>query len=322
MLLGVPACSLVPTGNGIPAAPPASSQPSAAPAAAVLDPGLSRQSEPSPQDAPTLPPGKPEKLGNGPLIGEVRQDAGGAADTRDVFNTRLQTDIDLSCQDYCHYYSPGNLAFVALGIGLAAPLANTPADLSVRKWYRTKVRGETTDEIADVFNYAGQLWVVLPIVLEWNALKGKADEDYAFDGGLYEWSNRSLRAMAVGFPPVLLMYAGLGSSRPDRENSHWHPFQDVHGVSGHTFVGAVPFLTAAAMTDDPLYKYPLVMGSFLTGWARLNNDKHFFSQIALGWWMAYAAVHSVNLTQDERRSLSIAPTMLDDGPGLALQLHF
>jgi hypothetical protein len=252
--------------------------------------------------------------------GEAAQGRSATADGD--FWARLQRDVDLCVDDYRHYYTTRNLGALALGFAIAAPLANTDADLSIRRWYQRKVRGETTDEYAQVMNYAGQFWVIVPIGLEFAALMGNADENYPFDHSLWEWSNRSLRAMAVGAPPMMVMYVVLGSSRPDRNNSHWHPFQDVHGVSGHTFVGAVPFLTAAAMTDNPLYQYPLVLGSFLTGWSRINNDRHFFSQVLLGWWMACAAVHSVNETQAERRSYTIGPTWLEDGPGVAVHVQY
>jgi hypothetical protein len=111
----------------------------------------------------------------------------------------------------------------------------------------------------------------------------------------------------------------LGASRPAGD-SRWHPFRDVHGVSGHTFVGAVPFLTAAAMVDEPLYKVPLVLGSFLTGWARIHNDNHYFSQAALGWWIAYLSVRSVNQTQRER-AVSFSP-FTPDGPGVAVEVRY
>jgi hypothetical protein len=276
--------------------PPASSQP-------VNDTGLDKADKADKQHPPE----------------PVHEDFGNAGD--DTW-ARLHYDIDLCMADYRHYYSVPNLGCLALGFAVAAPLANTSADQSIRRWYQRRIRGETTDEYAQVMNYAGQFWVVLPIGLEVAVWAGMAEKDYAFDSGLWEWSNRSLRAMAVGAPPMLAMYVVLGSSRPDRNNSHWHPFQDIHGVSGHTFVGAVPFLTAAAMTDNPFYKYPLLFGSLLTGWARLDLDRHYFSQIVLGWWMAYAAVHSVNQTQAEKRSFTIGPTWLGDGPGVAACVQY
>jgi hypothetical protein len=243
-------------------------------------------------------------------------------DDADGFWDQLHGDIDLSKQDYCNFYSVRGLGGLALGIGLAAPLADTHADIAVRDWYQSKARSSAANRAADFLTYAGQLWVVVPVGLEAAALAGEADPDYRTDGGLYEWSNRCLRSIVVGFPPTVALYAVLGSARPDRHDSRWHPFEDIHGVSGHTFMGALPFLTAAAMTDSGLLKVPLILGSFATGWARLNNDRHYLSQVALGWWMACLSVTSVDETQWQRRTWSIGPTWVEDGPGVAVQLQY
>ena len=41
-----------------------------------------------------------------------------------------------------------------------------------------------------------------------------------------------------------------GASRPaDGQGSHWHMFNDNNGVSGHAFIGAIPFLAAAEMVE-------------------------------------------------------------------------
>jgi hypothetical protein len=241
--------------------------------------------------------------------------------TGDCWN-RLHNEFELAKDDYEHYYSWGNLAGLAVGVAAAAPLANTSADMDARHWYQRHVRTETTDEFAQVMTYAGQFWLVLPVWMEGRALAGKTGEDYASEGGLYEWSDRTLRSIVVGVPPMLAMYAVLGSSRPDRNDSTWRPFQDIHGVSGHTFMGAVPFLTAASMVDDSLWKFPLLLGSMATGWARINNDRHFLSQVVLGWWMAYSSVRSVDKTQEEQKALSVFPTFTPEGPGVAVQLRY
>jgi hypothetical protein len=315
LLLSVPACSTPPAVSG---GIPALSQGQAHALATPPPPdAVVRPAKPDPaNEATSTETGDPGKAHE---PDKVRADPGGAGDE---LWTRIWRDVDLCEADYRNFYSARNLGCLALGLAVAAPLANTPADQSIRHWYQRRIRGETTDEYAQVMNYAGQFWVVLPLCLEAAAVCGKTPADYAFDGALWEWSNRSLRAMAVGAPPMLALYAILGSSRPDRNNSHWHPFQDIHGVSGHTFVGAVPFLTAAAMTDDPLYKVPLLLGSVLTGWARLDLDRHYFSQILLGWWLAYAAVHSVNETQEGRHGFAIGPTWLGDGPGVAVSVQY
>lgn len=238
-----------------------------------------------------------------------------------TFHERLDSDISLSLADHRQFYSPLGLGVLAAGVAGAAPLANGSADQDVRDWYQHRIKRQALDPLSDVFNYGGQAWFVVPLSLELMALNGRFGEDWQHDGGILEWGNRSLRAIAIGYPPVVSLYGLLGASRPDRHDSSWHPFEDFHGVSGHTFIGAIPWLTAAAMTDNWLLKAPLAAGSFLTGWSRLHDDRHYFSQIALGWWIAALTVYSVGETQKEG-NWTIVPTMGPDGAGVALGLRY
>jgi hypothetical protein len=276
-----------------------------------------------PAPGPSAPGAPPVKDGYAPgQVLCVSTEAGAdLPPPESVFWERLGRDIDLSLQDYCNYYSWTNLGLLALGVGTTGAIANTAADRDIRQRYQHSYGGRIRS-VAEVFNYGGQIWVALPVGVELAALCGKAPDDYTTDGGLFEWSNRSLRAIAVGFPPVIAMYGLLGASRPDRNDSRWHPFNDIHGVSGHTFIGAVPFLTAASMTDNPWLKYPLYVGSFLTGWARFHEDRHYFSQVALGWWSGVLAVCSVNQTEDQRRSLSVGPMVMPGGAGMGVEMHY
>ncbi len=241
------------------------------------------------------------------------------ADEERSFHDRLDSDVQLSLDDYSRLYSPLGLTALGVGIAGAAPLANTSADQDVRDWYQHRIKREGLDPVSDVFNYGGQAWVVVPVTLELMALNGRFGEDWQHDGGILEWSNRSTRAIALGYPPVLALYGILGAGRPHTGDSHWHPFNDFHGVSGHTFIGAVPWLTAAAMTDNWLLKTPLVAGSFLTGWSRLHDDRHYLSQIVLGWWIAALSVHSVDGTQ---RAWNVVPTVTPEGAGLGLEVKY
>ena len=237
------------------------------------------------------------------------------------FWDRVNVDVDLVRDDLRQFYSAPVLGGLALGVGAAAPLANTSADRTIRRWYQERIRRDGLNPVSTAASIGGQAWVVWPLWMECNALRGGAGEDYYLDGGLYEWGNRSLRAVATGYPAVLGLYVLLGASRPGyNDDSRWHPFQDIHGVSGHTFVGAIPFLTAATMVDEPLYKVPLFLGSFLTGWSRIHDDRHYFSQVALGWWIAYLSVHSVDQTQEER-AVTFTP-FTADGPGFGVQVRY
>lgn len=234
---------------------------------------------------------------------------------------RLGFDFDLALDDARNFYSWPGIGGLAFGIAAAAPLANTPADRHIRDWYQQHVRNGQLDGVANFTTYAGQLWVLVPLAFETSALLGKAGDDYWEDGGWYEWSNRSLRAIALGYPPAVALYGILGSGRPDHNDSSWSPFRYFHGVSGHSFIGAVPFLTAASMTDNIFLQAPLVVGSLATGWARLNNDKHYFSQVALGWWIAFLSVHAVGQTQEQRSHFLVVPCTTE-GPGISLQFRF
>jgi membrane-associated phospholipid phosphatase len=141
-------------------------------------------------------------------------------------------------------------------------------------------------------------------------------------GTIGEFGNRSLRALAVGAPTVGVLQIGLGSGRPYTNDSHWHPFEHSNGVSGHAFVGAVPFLTAASMTDSVILKGLLVAGSFGPAWSRIQHDDHYFSQVLLGWAIAYLSVESVNLTEAQARHVRIVPVDLPQGVGLGVQIDY
>lgn len=234
-----------------------------------------------------------------------------------TFHDRLHEDVELSRGDHQHLYSPLGLTALAAGVAAAAPLANSSADEDVQDWYRTRIKRDGLDDYATVAGTAGQVWVVVPVGLEFARLLGHIDEEAIHDGGLFEWSNRSLRTCAVGYPPVLALFGLLGAARPSDGDSRWRPFQDFHGASGHTFVGAVPFLTAAAMTANPFLKAPLIAASFATGWSRIHDDKHYLSQVLLGWGIAALATWSVDQTQ-QSAAWSIEPTAGPDGVGVGL----
>lgn len=289
--------------------------------------GFWADSKPSPQspplaeeNQPIIPPSTQEASPFG-LGNNGREDG----DWKDYALNVLREDLQLCGEDYHHYYTTRNLGLIGLGVAIAAPLANTSADESISNWYRNKIRNGKTDTCATGVSYAADLWIALPICMELAAMKGNAPENYRFDGGIWEWSHRSVRTMVVGVPPMVLLMAALGAPRPDRHDSHWQPGRDIHGVSGHTFMGAVPFLTAASMLEeDNCWKYPLIAGSFLTGWSRLNDDRHYFSQAFLGWWMAYLAVKSVDETQRWHKSnINCMPTVLPDGSaGIGVHIKF
>jgi hypothetical protein len=221
---------------------------------------------------------------------------------------------------------------MALGIAVAAPLANTSADRSIRDWYQNKVRHHSADHYALSAKYFGEYSYALPVYFG-AAIGGKAlegidslfgdDGSFVSDVGLAtnEWGKRCIRAMAVGTPMVGVFQVVLGSTRPRLGSSYWNPFYSSHGVSGHAYIGSIPFLTAASMTDSPYLRVPLFLGSFLAGWSRIHTDDHYFSQVALGWWMGFIAVRSVNQTQEAEKPIEFIPGF-SEGAGVSMLLRY
>jgi len=105
-------------------------------------------------------------------------------------------------------------------------------------------------------------------------------------------------------------------------SSHWSPFEGDNGVSGHSFLGAVPFIVAAQMSSSLYSKIPLYLASTLVGLSRINDDLHYLSQVALGWSLAYLAAASVDQTELEKRNLSIVPAFSPRGVGLQVVLRY
>ena len=100
-----------------------------------------------------------------------------------------------------------------------------------------------------------------------------------------EWGDRCARAYMVGAPPMLAMQEILGSGRPYNgyDQSHWKPFAHDNGVSGHAFMSSVLFISAAdMMPNQPICQGVLYACSFMTAWARINDNMHFLSQAAPG----------------------------------------
>ena len=224
-------------------------------------------------------------------------------------------------QDYKNYYSTKNLAMLGLGLGVGGALANTSADREVREWYQDSVRSNATDDISEGLEYLGRGLVVVPCFAG-AAILGELIKETQVGSTVGEWGTRSLRTLVVGGPPALLLHYTLGGSRPGEGSSHWSPFEGDNGVSGHSFLGAVPFIVAAQMSSSLYSKIPLYLASTLVGLSRINDDLHYLSQVALGWSLAYLAAASVDQTELEKRNLSIVPAFSPRGVGLQVVLRY
>lgn len=212
-------------------------------------------------------------------------------------------------EDFATFYL-GRENLLKLGIGLAGAgiLANTSLDREIQEWYQEDVRSSGTDDLAKIAKIPGTAYVTIPV-----SLGALVAGRWAGNQTMEEWGQRSIRATVVGTPALLFLQVGLGGSRPEDGDSNWRPFQDSHGVSGHAFIGAVPFITAGMMSNSPYLKGALYGISALPGLSRINDNAHYPSQAALGWflaWLSCDVVRKVNVQGDRRSqvAVSVLPT--------------
>ena len=219
--------------------------------------------------------------------------------------TRCNRGIFASCgrvgrrisRDYKNYYSCRTLGKLSIAVALAAPLANTNLDGDFQHWYQRECVTRDTDNFAEFWKVLGEGELVVPVYVGCWVL-GEVLHDTPLFCIAGEWGERVSRGYIVGAPPMLLMQYTLGAGRPGEYSvgSQWRPFVDTNAVSGHAFMGAVPFITAAKMSDNFWVKATFYTCSTFTAWSRVNDDCHYLSQIALGWWMAYLACEAVTET--------------------------
>jgi hypothetical protein len=222
------------------------------------------------------------------------------------------------CADYRHAYSWPTARGLLYGVAGASVLANTSLDEGFQDWVQDDVRGHDGDHFSAVCKTLGDGEIVIPACFGL-ALAGNLLADVPAWDGVGEFGNRASRAYLVGTPPMLLMQTALGGSRPGQRDdaSYWRPFQDNTGVSGHAFVGAVPFITAAKMSDSRPAKACWYFLSVLPAWSRVNDDRHYLSQSLMGWWMAYLACESIERTEAEGGCFTLMPVVEPDAVGLA-----
>jgi hypothetical protein len=224
--------------------------------------------------------------------------------------------------DYRNFYSLGSLAALGAGVGVGAVMANTPTDEKIRDFWQENVRCASTDEYFEAFHapkILGDGYIMFPTYAG-AALIGLWSEEGSFGHSVGDWGAGSLRAIGVGGPMMLALQYVTGGARPREElGSDWKPFEHTHGVSGHAFMGAVPFLTAAKMIQSPFWKTVLYTGSVLPGLSRINDDDHYASQVVMGWWIAYLAATAVNNTNTERQNFTVGVIPTANGVAFGLQ---
>lgn len=222
-------------------------------------------------------------------------------------------------------YSSGGLARLLPHVAVHGALANSNADRWIRDTWQAELRSESGDDFFYKFLRAGdfaQNRISVPayaLTMTLAGYSGIEDEDNA----AATWAARSLRANILGGPQGWALTYMLGSHRPYVGGSGWNPWNDNDGVSGHALYGAVPFLTAAKMTDSTGWKATWYVASTLPALARININKHYSSQAYLGWAIAHVSTGVVaEQAEAAAGELSWILLPLPDGAYASLSLRF
>lgn len=211
--------------------------------------------------------------------------------------------------DHRGFYSCRSLGLLAAGVGVHGVMANTPIDQEIHDWYQGSVRSSGTDDFSAFWKTFGEGAISIP-AFAGLTLAGAAMDDRPLGHGTFDYGNRVLRGYLVGAPPMLALQYVLGASRPtegDLDESHWFLVHDTNSVSGHAFMGAVPFITAARMVEAPWLKAGLYACSTLPAWSRVNDGDHYTSQALLGWWIAWLACDAVAGTEASYGRVTLFP---------------
>jgi hypothetical protein len=200
--------------------------------------------------------------------------------------------------DYRAFYSCESLVCLTAAFGAGALMANTGFDTTMQNAWQRGVEPTGLGTFFSGCKDIGEGRYVLPI-FGVAAATGLVFEGNPAGDSVGEWGSRSLRMFVVGAPPLYVMQWVTGASRPGEGSagSQWHLLNDNNGVSGHAFVGAIPFLAAADMVESPLAKGALYVCSTFVGFSRMTDDAHYPSQVFLGWYMAWASARAVSSTE-------------------------
>ncbi|MCA9249024.1 MAG: phosphatase PAP2 family protein [Planctomycetales bacterium] len=220
------------------------------------------------------------------------------------------------------YASRDGLMTMGAGLGIAAGMANSDIDQDIHEWYQVDVRSSGTDDLARFAKPFGEGILLIPAATG-ALLIGECSDCWQPCCLTGEWGDRTMRGMLVGTPSLIGLQFATGASRPDESSaeSDWVPLHDNNGASGHSFIGAMPFITAAKMTDSPWAKTGFYAASTLTAFSRVNDGDHYTSQAILGWCLAYAACSAVDQTEQDRSDFRFTAVPVPGGVGVGIVLE-
>ena len=218
------------------------------------------------------------------------------------------------------------MALVGLGLGTAAILANTSLDEDFQRWHDEDVRSNSSDDLARFFTWFGDGQITIPVFAVAAVVGSPPDSRCRPLSVIGQWGSRCSRSVIVGGATTLAFKYFLNASRPaDGFTSRWRPFDSPYSdgaVSGHAFIGAIPFLNAAKVTEDPALKVAFYTLSVFPAWARINDRRHYLSQAMLGWYFAYLAADVADRTERFQRNYVITPLVSHNTVGMQTAYFF
>lgn len=225
--------------------------------------------------------------------------------------------------DHVNFYSSESLVDLGLVTIVAATIANTQFDQECRDIALDNLTNTGNGGVARFLHQTkgiGNGVKTLPIFAVAAATSLVSDQVPLLEP-VGTWGNQSLRTFLVGAPVVAVGQIAIGGSRPGEMEyqSAWHPLADNNGISGHAFMGAIPFLAAADATENEGLKALFIVGSTLPGLSRIADDDHYTSQVVLGWTVAYLAHRAVSKTDRTAEGWHLSSWQEVDAQGLGLQ---
>ncbi len=229
--------------------------------------------------------------------------------------------------DLGNFYRVENVPWVLGALGVGGLMANTNIDQDILEHIQDNITFGQSDELQEFiteYRFFGEGYFLLPVYASTAILGKHFLADYSTVYRVGEWGDRSFRGILLGTPPLLVSQRLLGGSRPDEtgEGSEWQSFADNNGVSGHAFMGAVPFLTVMHMTDDYRAKVAWFALSMLPALSRITENGHYPSQALLGWGLACLATSSVAKSEfNQDRDFQVYPLLDADSVGIGITIR-
>src|SRR4030042_3977463 len=167
-------------------------------------------------------------------------------------NGAISRSIEAVKTDFGNFYlDRANLTKLGIGVAGAAVFANTGMDRYIRNKYQDDLRSKETDEATKIFNISGTALVLVTVPVYIGTYGAGL---WLHNSTMEEWAQKSFRATVVGGPALLFLATAIGADRPAAGDSAWKPFQNIHGVSGHAFIGGGSFITPAKKRETPYQK--------------------------------------------------------------------